>query len=94
MGGTDVVFPEGRGSGNESSGGIPFDVCGSKGISLVNSHDVSVQFLVEILVIAIIVTVVNLEIILRNTASQIGKCNKPTLWRPENRIQLLLVNRS
>jgi hypothetical protein len=89
-----VVFPEGRGGGNESPGGIPFDVCGSKGITLVNSHDIGVQFLVEILVLAIVVTVVNLKIILRNPTSQIGKCNKPTLRRPENRIQLLLVNRS
>jgi hypothetical protein len=88
------VFPEGRGSGNESSSRIPFDVCGSKGISLVNSHDISVQFLVDILVLAIIVTVVNLEIVLRNPAPQIGKRNEPTLRRPENRIQLFFVNGS
>jgi hypothetical protein len=60
----------------------------------VDSHDISVQFLVEILVVAIIVTVVNLEIVLRNSASQIGKRDEPTLRRPENRIQLFFVNGS
>ena len=57
-----------------------------------NSHDVCIQFFVEIFIIAFIVAIVNLKIKLSNPATEIRKSHKSTFWRPENTIQLLFID--
>ena len=88
------MFPERGRGGDEAACRVPFDVCCAVGFADVDGHNVGVEFFVHLFVFAFVVAIIYFEIELSDSSSEICKREESSLGRPENSIQLFLINRS
>ena len=88
------MFPERGRGGDETACRVPFDVCCAVGFADVDGHNVGVEFFVHLFVFAFVVAIIYFEIELSDSSSEICKREESSLGRPENSIQLFLINRS
>jgi hypothetical protein len=88
------VFPEGGGRCDEAARGVPFNICCAVRFANIDGHDVGVEFFVDVFIFAFVITIVDFEIELSNSSSEICERDESSLGRPKYGVQLFLINGS